>query len=93
MRPTQIDRQVALRGAVAPDHGNTPQRVSAHQEHFLYVFTENMRGIHFLVNSQSEALKVSGDQAVGISGRQIDVTETSQILGANPLTKPGELPF
>lgn len=66
-------------------------RVSAHQEHFLYVFTENMRGIHLLVNSQSEALKVSGDQAVGISGRQIGVSLTPRILGANPLTKPGEL--
>lgn len=48
-----------------------------------------MRGILLLVNSQSEALKVSGAQAVGISGRQIEVTQTSQIPGANPLTKPG----
>lgn len=33
------------------------------------------------------------DQAVGISGRQICVTQTPQITGANPLTKPGELSF
>lgn len=45
-----------------------------------------MRGIHLLVNSQSEALKVWGDQAVGISGRQIGITQTPRIPGANPLT-------
>lgn len=93
MRSTQIDRKWPCVEWSPPITGTHPQRVSAHQEHFLYVFTENMRGIHLLVNSQSDALKVSGDQAVGISGRQIGVPQTPQILGANPLTKPGELSF